>query len=58
MRNARVVLIDPERVRAVMTASWLDQMGWHDVYVLDDLAGFAMESGPRGRAEVAKHGKP
>ena len=43
VRNARVVLIDPERVRAVMTASWLNQMGWHDVYVLDEHAGFDVE---------------
>jgi len=28
------VLIDPAEVRAVMTASWLRQMGWRDVYVL------------------------
>jgi rhodanese-related sulfurtransferase len=47
VRNARVVLVDPERVRAVMTASWLNQMGWSDVYVLDDTSGFALESGPR-----------
>ena len=32
--GARVVLIDPAEVRAVMTASWLRQMGWRDVYVL------------------------
>src|SRR5262249_58507101 len=32
--GARIVLIDPAEVRAVMTASWLRQMGWHDVYVL------------------------
>jgi rhodanese-related sulfurtransferase len=36
VRNARVVLVDPERVRAIMTASWLGQMGWNDVYVLED----------------------
>jgi rhodanese-related sulfurtransferase len=47
VRNARVVLIDPERVRAVMTASWLNQMGWNDVHVLDDVRGFEMASGPR-----------
>ena len=47
VRNARVVLVDPERVRAVMTASWLNQMGWNEVYVLDDVAGLPMESGPR-----------
>jgi rhodanese-related sulfurtransferase len=47
VRHARLVLVDPQRVRAVMTASWLNQMGWHDVYVLPSLAGFDIESGPR-----------
>ena len=47
IRHARIVLIDPERVRGVMTASWLGQMGWHDVYVLPSLAGFSVETGPR-----------
>ena len=47
VRHARLVLIDPQRVRAVMTASWLNQMGWHDVYVLGSFAGFAIETGPR-----------
>jgi rhodanese-related sulfurtransferase len=47
VRNARVVLIDPERVRAVMTASWLNQMGWPDVYVLESEKGLPRESGPR-----------
>ena len=51
VRNARVVLIDPERVRAVMTASWLNQMGWNDVYVLE--GEMEMESGPR-KASVLK----
>jgi rhodanese-related sulfurtransferase len=54
VRNARVVLIDPERVRGVLTASWLEQMGWNEVYVLDDLTGLAMESGPRRPPEVTK----
>jgi rhodanese-related sulfurtransferase len=54
VRNARVVLIDPERVRAVMTASWLNQMGWNDVHVLDPLVGFEMESGSRKPPEVKK----
>ncbi len=49
VRNARVVLVDPEQVRAVMTASWLNQMGWNDVWVLEDFE--AAESGPR-RPEV------
>ena len=47
VRHARLVLVDPQRVRAVMTASWLNQMGWHDVYVLHNLAGLDVESGPR-----------
>ena len=51
VRNARVVLIDPERVRAVMTASWLNQMGWPEVYVLDGEEGLPRESGPR-RARI------
>jgi rhodanese-related sulfurtransferase len=35
--GARIVLIDPAEVRAVMTASWLRQMGWRDVYVLAEV---------------------
>ena len=34
-RNARLVLIDDNGVRATMTASWLLQLGWRDVVVLD-----------------------
>ncbi len=34
-RNARLVLIDDNGVRATMTASWLRQMGWHDAVVYD-----------------------
>ncbi|GAA4322402.1 rhodanese homology domain-containing protein [Pigmentiphaga soli] len=36
VRNARLVLIDDHGVRATMTASWLLQMGWDEVYVLRD----------------------
>jgi rhodanese-related sulfurtransferase len=36
IRGARVVLADDHGVRATMTASWLIQMGWNDVYVFDD----------------------
>ena len=32
--GARIVLIDDAEVRAIMTASWLRQMGWEDVLVL------------------------
>ncbi len=39
-RNARIVLLDDDGVRAVMTGSWLVQMGWPEVYVLQGgLAG-------------------
>lgn len=41
-RNARIVLIDDNGVRATMTASWLIQMGWRDVSVVRD----ALQSGP------------
>ena len=34
VRNARLVLIDDTEVRSTMTASWLIQMGWPEVYVL------------------------
>ena len=34
--GARIVLVDDAEVRAVMTASWLRQMGWQDVFVLAD----------------------
>ncbi len=32
--GARIVLVDDAEVRAMMTASWLRQMGWQDVFVL------------------------
>jgi len=58
VRNARIVLIDPARVRSVMTASWLNQMGWDDVHVLepegaDGFAGWPLEDGPRKRPPAA-----
>jgi rhodanese-related sulfurtransferase len=42
VRNARLVLVDPERVRSVMTASWLNQMGWDDVHVLEPEGDFGL----------------
>jgi rhodanese-related sulfurtransferase len=32
--GARIVLVDEHEVRALMTASWLRQMGWRDVFTL------------------------
>jgi len=36
VRNARIVLTDDDGVRAIMTASWLKQMGCREVFVLAD----------------------
>lgn len=44
--RSRVVLVDDTCVRAIMTASWLNQMGWPEVAVLDEaFEGVALESG-------------
>jgi rhodanese-related sulfurtransferase len=32
--GARIVLVDDAEVRAAMTASWLRQMGWREVFIL------------------------
>lgn len=54
VRNARIVLVDDDGVRATMTASWLVQMGFPSVYVLEGgITGAALESGPEVRASVA-----
>ncbi len=45
-RHARIVLSDNNGVRAIMTASWLKQMGWRDVYVLTDALNQGLETGP------------
>jgi rhodanese-related sulfurtransferase len=55
VRNARLVLIDPQRVRSIMTASWLNQMGLNEVFVLEPsgahgLAGWPLESGSEAPA--------
>ncbi|MBV8538605.1 MAG: thiosulfate sulfurtransferase [Alphaproteobacteria bacterium] len=34
--GARIVLVDDKEVRALMTGSWLRQMGWRDVFVLGE----------------------
>jgi rhodanese-related sulfurtransferase len=49
-RRAQVVLVDDDGVRATMTASWLQQMGWREVFVLDDgeVRGTLNETGAAG----------
>jgi rhodanese-related sulfurtransferase len=59
VRNARIVLVDPQRVRSVMTASWLLQMGWSDACVLepsgaDGFSGFETQPGAAPRYEPTK----
>jgi rhodanese-related sulfurtransferase/predicted metal-dependent enzyme (double-stranded beta helix superfamily) len=49
-RNPRIVLVDDDGVRAVMTGSWLVQMGWPEVSVL--------EGGLKGRQLVQGMPKP
>ena len=62
--GARIVLSDDKEVRALMTASWLKQMGWKDVFVLPEagtekgnpapvLLGDLPEPRPGGRLEAA-----
>jgi rhodanese-related sulfurtransferase len=53
--NARLVLVDEFDVRAVMTASWLIQMGWKDVYVL---AATGNEKGAPARAVLGRTERP
>ncbi|MFK4441767.1 rhodanese-related sulfurtransferase [Caballeronia udeis] len=43
---SRVVLTDDDGVRARMTATWLNQLGYLDVHVLDDEPAVILESGP------------
>ncbi|MFQ6024743.1 MAG: rhodanese-like domain-containing protein, partial [Acidiferrobacterales bacterium] len=45
--RSRIVLIDDTGVRATMTASWLNQMGWPEVVVLENALGHVeLEKGP------------
>jgi rhodanese-related sulfurtransferase len=48
VRHAHLVLADDDGVRAMLAASWLIQMGWRNVHVLDNgIAGDELEIGPR-----------
>lgn len=44
--GARVVLVDDDGVRAVMTAHWMKQMGWDAAAMTVDLKSQALEQGP------------
>ncbi|MEW6687455.1 MAG: rhodanese-like domain-containing protein [Pseudomonadota bacterium] len=45
VRNARIALVDDHGVRATMTASWLLQMGWKEVFVVTEGLGGSLEKG-------------
>ncbi|MGF6980701.1 rhodanese-related sulfurtransferase [Paraburkholderia atlantica] len=56
--HARVVLGDDDGVRARMTASWLVQLGYLQVFVLaDDDASAAFEAGPEPREVLRTPGR-
>ncbi len=44
--GARVVLVDDDGVRAVMTAHWMKQMGWDAVAMTVDMRTAGQQSGP------------
>jgi rhodanese-related sulfurtransferase len=47
--GARIVVTDDKQVRALMSASWLRQMGWQDVFVLEaDASHFTEKGNPPG----------
>lgn len=53
-RNARLVLVDDDGVRATMTASWLRQLGWVDAVVLDGGIGAAPAGMPVVKGKMAR----
>jgi rhodanese-related sulfurtransferase len=56
VRNARIVLADADGVRATMTASWLLQMGWPEVYALEMAADAPLVTGAEPRRVLGLDG--
>jgi rhodanese-related sulfurtransferase/predicted metal-dependent enzyme (double-stranded beta helix superfamily) len=57
--NARLVLIDDDGIRSLMTASWLLQLGWDEVYALPNaLVGASSETGAEPREVLTVHDAP
>jgi rhodanese-related sulfurtransferase len=55
VRNSRIVLIDDNGTRAAMTASWLIQMNWQEVFVLKDGLQGQLEIGAAKVPEIKQH---
>ncbi|MFC0242547.1 rhodanese-like domain-containing protein [Rhodopseudomonas telluris] len=58
VRHAHLVLFDDDGVRATLAASWLIQMGWRNVYVVQGPIDGARETGsrPPRRPRPPSHG--
>ena len=52
VRNARIVLIDDDGVRARMAGGWLRQMGHRDVYVADNALPVSMTAAELARSDA------
>ncbi|MBL4906205.1 MAG: hypothetical protein JKX94_02035, partial [Sneathiella sp.] len=52
IRNSVLVLVDDQKVRAYMTASWLRQMGWQNVSVFTEMNKVTLETGDSPLREV------
>ena len=46
VRHGTIILTDDDGVRARMTAHWLRQLGWNEIYVLEGWDGLPREAGP------------
>ena len=53
VRHGTLVLTDTDGVRARMAGHWLRQLGWQEVYVLDDWFDLPRETGPEPHRLVA-----
>ncbi|MEH6402823.1 MAG: rhodanese-like domain-containing protein [Sneathiella sp.] len=54
VRGASLVLVDDKKVRALMTGSWLRQMGWDNVYIFSSFSECELEIGEPSSTEVEK----
>jgi rhodanese-related sulfurtransferase/predicted metal-dependent enzyme (double-stranded beta helix superfamily) len=52
VQGARIALVDDDGVRAIMTASWLLQMGWPEVFVVQGGLKGKLETGSRKGPEA------